>query len=213
MRSGQGFVSTLETSSIGQTGECSAISLSVGSQADKPIATAGKLHSNMVYFDTHTRKKTSNCTFRQHKCAQYSEEQILETALQKAKGANLYVSLLHAEPQDQGEHEGYDNTSALAAVDKFVAHGDKNIEKTVETEEMEETDETKETIEGKVHSNMVFFDTHTRKKLTIVLLNNASVHSEKEILETALQKAKGVNLYLSLLHAEPQDQGEREGDK
>jgi hypothetical protein len=56
MGSGQGFVSTLETSSIGQTGVYNAISLSDGSGADKPIATAGKIHFNMVYFDTHTKK-------------------------------------------------------------------------------------------------------------------------------------------------------------
>ena len=63
---------------------------------------------------------------------------------------------------------------------------------------------------GKVHSNMVYFDTPTRKKLTITLLDTESVHSEEEILETAaLQKAKGVNLYVSLLHAEPATKSRR----
>ena len=46
------------------------------------------------------------------------------------------------------------------------------------------------------------------KKLTSVLLDNASVHGEKEILETALQKSKGVTPSVSVLHAETQDQGD-----
>jgi len=117
----------------------------------------------------------------------HSEINFLETAVRKAQDKNPYVSLLHDEPQDQ-EREGDVNTSTLAAVVKNVAPGDGA---TIETEETEETDETEKTVEGRVHSNMVSFDTHTRTKLTIVLLDIASVHGEKEIMmETALQKQK-----------------------
>jgi hypothetical protein len=38
------------------------------------------------------------------------------------------------------------------------------------------------------------------------------VHSQKKILETGLQKAKGVRPYVSVLPAETQDRGECEGD-
>ena len=124
--------------------------------------------------------------------------EILETEIQK---------LLHDEPQDQ-ECEGYVNTSALAAVIKNVAPGD---EETIETEDT--AGETEKTVQGKVHSYMVYFDTHTKTKLTIELLDNARVHGEKEILmETALQKAKDVTPNVSALHAKTQDQGKREGD-
>ena len=86
------------------------------------------------------------------------------------------------------KNKGYANV--LAAVDKNVAHGEEDAEETVETEE---TDETEERVEGKVHSNMVYFDTHTRKKLTIALLDNAIVHSEARFLGTVLQRAEGEN--------------------
>jgi hypothetical protein len=89
----------------------------------------------------------------------HSEEAFLETVAHKSKGVTAYVSLLHDETQDQ-EREGGVNTSALAAVVKKVASGD---EDTIETEETEETDETEKTVEGRVHSNMVYFDTHTQK--------------------------------------------------
>jgi hypothetical protein len=128
----------------------------------------------------------------------HGEIEILETEIQK---------LLHDEPQDQ-EREGYVNTSALAAVIKNVAPGDKE---TIETEDT--AGETEKTVQGKVHSYMVYFDTHTKTKLTIELLDNARVHGEKKILmETALQKAKGVIPNISALHAKTQDQGKREGD-
>ena len=75
-------------------------------------------------------------------------KRFLRTALQK---------LLHDETQDQ-EREGDVNTSALAAVVKNVAPGDKD---TIETEE---TEETEKAVKGKVHSNMVYFDTTFRQR-------------------------------------------------
>ena len=86
----------------------------------------------------------------------HSEIDFLETAVRKAQDINPYVSLLHDKPQDK-EREGYVNTSAPAAVIKNVAPGD---EETIETED---TGETEMTVEGKVHSYMVYFDTHTKK--------------------------------------------------
>jgi hypothetical protein len=146
--SGQGFISTLETSSVGQTGVRNTSSLSVGSGAEKPIATGGKLHPNMVCVDTPTSKKLT--TVLLDDATVHSEIDFLETAVQKAQDINPYVSLLHDEPQAQ-EREGDVNTSALAAVVKNVARGDGD---TIETEE---TDETETTVEGRVHSNMVSF--------------------------------------------------------